>query len=338
MTWREWEKTGREKEGGGQEREIFLLLVSLFSGGVQLVVVSLFVASEHDIFSEAVRQEGLDLTQSLGEASQNLLSHQGGHSQTQDRAIKRYGGEHEGRDKVSTLPHLNGDSSGSIQVRVGNKDVVTTVNDVGAPVLLQLRHVEASHGVNISSELAVVTLNDLQTLGNSSGRERVRSSGKSDTGRDGKGLNIVVVGHDVSAIGRKGLGEHTTDVVTGTDHVKMLFNTVTSFTQRTERVSFIHNNESIKFITKLPGLGQVGNGSIGRVDSVNNKERATRVLVTVLCHQITESIIVLVREFDNFGTSQLGSVPQADVALLVHKDDTTLRAQVGNQVHASKET
>ena len=296
------------------------------------------MATEHDLFSEAVRQEVLDLSQSLGETRKNFLGHQRSDSQTEDRAVKRDGGEHERRDKVSTLTHLNGNSGSGIQVRVRNKDIVTTVNDVGALVLLQLSDVEGSHLVNVSAELSVVTFNDFQTLGDGSSRERVRTSSEPDTRGDGEGLDEGVVGDNITTIGRESLGENTTDVVAGTNHIEVLFDTVASLSERTERVSFIHNNLDIKFITKLAGLGQVGNGTVSRVDSVNNKKSTASVLVAVLLHQIAEGFVVLVRELDGLGTSQLGTITETDVALLVHEDDTTLRAQVGNQVHASKET
>ena len=305
---------------------------------MQLVVVSLLVATEHDIFSEAVSQELHSLTQSLGETRKDLLGHQRGDGQTQDGTVKRDGREHERGDKVAALPHLDGDGGGSVQVRVGDEDVVPTVDDIGATVLLQLRDVEGPQLVDVRTELAVVSLDDFQTLSDGGSRERVGTGGKTDTRGNGEGLDESVVGDDVTAIGRKGLGEDTTDVITGTDHVEVLLNTVTGLTEGTERVGLVHNNLNVELVAESPSLGQVGNGSVSGVDSINNKERATGVLVTVLLHQITEGFVVLVRELDDLSTGQLGTVPQTDMALLVHEDDTTLRAQIGDQVHASKET
>mmetsp|Transcript_22643 Transcript_22643/g.35218 ORF Transcript_22643/g.35218 Transcript_22643/m.35218 type:complete len:443 (-) Transcript_22643:86-1414(-) len=221
-------------------------------------------------------------------------------------------------------------------MRVGDKYVVPTVDDVGASVLLQLLDVERSHLVDGSSQLSVISLDDLKPLGNSGSREGVGTSGESNTGGDGEGDHEGVVRDDVATIGRESLGKDTADKVAGTDHVKVLLNTVSSLAEGTEGVGLVHDQEGVEVVTASAGLGQVGDGTISRVDGVEDEEGASRVLVAVLLHQLAEGFVVLVRELDELGAGQFGSVSQADVALLVHEDDTTLRAQVGNQVHAGQ--
>mmetsp|Transcript_25583 Transcript_25583/g.35466 ORF Transcript_25583/g.35466 Transcript_25583/m.35466 type:complete len:399 (+) Transcript_25583:475-1671(+) len=222
---------------------------------------------------------------------------------------------------------------------VRNENVVSAVDDVGAfGNGFQFIDIERASIINLSSNFTIITFNNFQSFRNSGSRERVRSSSKSNTRGNSQNFNIRLVRNNKSTIRRQSLRENTTDKVASTIHVEVFFNSVSSGSKRTQRVSFIHHNFSIKFITKFTSTRQVSNSTISRVNRINNQQDTSRILVAVFFHQFFESIVVLVGELDNLSTSQFTSVSQTNVTFLIQKDQSTLGAQVRNQVHTGQET
>mmetsp|Transcript_9635 Transcript_9635/g.12955 ORF Transcript_9635/g.12955 Transcript_9635/m.12955 type:complete len:331 (-) Transcript_9635:103-1095(-) len=113
---------------------------------------------------------------------------------------------------------------------------------------------------------------------------------------------------------------------------------MTSLAKSSQRVSFVHNNFTIKFVTKLSSTRQIHDSSISRVNRVNNQKSFSTILVTVLDHKLSQFIIVLMRKFEGLCSSKFRSVSQTDVALLIHKDDSTSGTQIRNQIHTSQKS
>mmetsp|Transcript_22644 Transcript_22644/g.35221 ORF Transcript_22644/g.35221 Transcript_22644/m.35221 type:complete len:428 (+) Transcript_22644:100-1383(+) len=224
-------------------------------------------------------------------------------------------------------------------MRIRNEHIVTTMNDIGSlSNSFEFIDVKQSHFVDSSAGLAIVSLNNFKSLSNRGSSERVGTSSKSNTRSDIQRFHNIRIGNDVSSRRRQRLRENTANKVASTIHIKVFFNSVSSSTNTSKRVSFIHNNPGIILVAQLSGSREVGNGTISRVDSINNQQGPSLVFVSVLLHKLTQGFVILMREGDDLSTGQFTTISQADVALLVHENHSTLRTQVSDQVHASQKS